>query len=248
MKKCSRCGAEHKDEINFCPNCGTNLNESEHTPSNDKNLIERFRDANIILKLIIIIIAVFVIVVASAWIMHIFFGMPFESFTEYDDTYHNSQFDSLDIDGDHALSFYEVESLAQDIPYDNLSDIFNYADKNDNNVLKGAEFDGYLNRIDKYYNELAKQQNAEKEKAAQQKSSPSSSKTPSLDYEGHEICPECGSDQITEFYNEEYGEMDWQCDDCGEIYRSDDYLYVDYWEQRGVDCVLPVLENKLAII
>lgn len=161
----------------------------------------------------------------------------------------NLNFDNLDIDDDGALSFYEVESLALDIPYDNLSDIFDAADKNDNSFLKGAEFDGYIYRIDKYYKELEKQQKAEEEKAAQEKSrsSPSSS-NPLFEDEGHEICPICGGDEFTEFYNPQYGEMVWQCDHCGEIFRSDDEFYIDYWEQQGIKCILPVLENNLAII
>lgn len=249
MKRCNRCGAENNDESNFCPNCGARLNEPKHAPHHDKNLIERFRDANIILKLIIIIIAVFVFLVVSAWIGHIFFGFPLESFTEWDATYRQSQFDSLDIDGDGALSFYEVESLASDIPYYNLSSIFDSADKNDNGVLKGAEFDGYHYRIDKYYKELEKQQKAEEEKAAQEKSSSfSSSSNPLFEDEGHEICPICGGDEFTEFYNPEYGEMDWQCDYCGEIFRSDDDFYIDYWEQQGIKSILPVLVNNLDII
>lgn len=92
MNRCNRCDAENNDESNFCSNCGASLNEPKHIYGHDKNLIERFMDANIILKLIIIIIAVFIFLVASAWIGHIFFGMPIESFTEGDATYHQSQF------------------------------------------------------------------------------------------------------------------------------------------------------------
>lgn len=249
MKRCSRCGAENKDESNFCPNCGARLNDSKPAHIRDKNFIERFMGANTILKLIIIIIAVFVFLVASAWIGHIFFGMPLESYTEGDATYRQSQFDSLDIDGDGALSFYEVESLASDIPYGDLSDIFDATDKNDNGVLKGAEFDGYIHRIDKYYKDLEKQQKSKSENSAQQKSSSSSSSShPSFQDEEHEICPICGGDQFSEFYNAQYGEMNWKCDYCGEIFRSDDEFYYDYWESNGIKCILPVLENNLAII
>ena len=226
MKWCSRCGAQNNDESNFCSSCGARLNETKLTHSHDKNLIGRFMGANIILKLIIIIIAVFVFLVACGWIGHIFFGMPLESYTEGDATYQQSQFDNLDTDGDGALSFNEVRILASDIPYGNLSNIFDSADKNDNNVLKGAEFDGYLYHIDKYHKDFKKQQKAEEEKAAQQKSSSSSSRSnPIFEDEGHEICPICGGDEFTEFYNPLYGEMNWECDDCGEIFHSDDEFY-----------------------
>lgn len=246
---CNRCGAENKDKSNFCSNCGAILNNPKPTHSYDKKLIERFMDANIILKLIIIIVAVFVFFVASAWIGHIFFGMPLEFYTEGDATYHLSQFNKLDLDGDGNLTFYEVKGLASDISQDNLSGIFDAADKNNNGVLKGSEFDGYLQFIDKYYKELGKQQKAERKNSAQQKSSSSSSSSnPSFQDEGHEICPVCGGNQFTEFYNSQYGEMNWQCDYCGEIFRSDDEFYIDYWESNGIKCILPALENNLDII
>ena len=237
MKRCNRCGELNKDESNFCTNCGAGLNGP--TTSHDKNILKRFKNANIVLKLIIIIVAVFIFLVAFSWIGHIFFGMPLESYTEGDATYRSSQFDSLDIDCDGALSFYEVENLASDIPYDNLSDIFDAADKNDNGVLKGAEFDGYLYRIDKYYKELEKQKKTEQEKT-------SSSSNPLFEDIGHEICPVCGGDEFTEFYNPQYGEMNWQCDYCGEIYRSDDEFYIDYWKQQGITSVLSAAQNNLA--
>ena len=239
MKRCSRCGARNNDESNFCTSCGANLNRTKN-----KNLLERFKDANIIIKVIIIIIAVFVFLVAIAWIGHLLFGMPLESFTEGDATYSQSQFDSLDTDNDGALSFYEVENLASDIPYDNLTYIFDEADKNDNGFLRGAEFDGYLYRIDKYYKDLEKQKKAEAQRASQQKSS---SSNPLFEDIGHEICPVCGGDEFTEFYNPEYGEMNWQCDYCGEIYRSDDEFYIDYWQSNGIKSILPAVKNNLAI-
>lgn len=246
MKKCSRCGAENRDEGNFCTNCGAGLNMPKPAHSHDKNLIERFKNANIIVKLIIIIVAVYLFLLASAWAGHIFFGMPLESYTEWDSTYRQSQFDSLDINGDGALSFYEVDGLAPGIAYDDLQDIFDSADKNDNGLLKGSEFDGYLHRIEK---NLEKQQKSERQNSAQQKSSSSSSSSnPSFQDEGHEICPVCGGDQFSEFYNSQYGEMNWKCDYCGEIYRSDDEFYINYWESNGIKSILPALGNNLAVI
>lgn len=237
MKRCNRCGAENNEESNFCSNCGASLNEPTPIHSHDKNLIERVMDANIILKLIIIIIAVFVFLVASAWIGHIFFGMPIESFTEGDATYRQSQFDNLDIDNDGVLSFYEVDSLASDIPYDNLSCIFDAADKNNNGVLKGAEFDGYIYHINKYYKELEKQQKAAQEKS----SSSSSSSSNSGPVEYTEACPECGSDEIFE-YEGPYGYTVYQCSSCGyESYDDNDFIF------KVNKSILPIFKRNLVL-
>ena len=244
MKRCSHCGAENKNESNFCPNCGGELNDSEPAMSHDKNLIKRFMNTNIIFKLIITIIAVFVFLVASAWIGHIFFGMPIESYTEGEPTYRQSQFDSLDIDGDGALSFNEVESLASDIPYYNLSDIFDAADKNDNGVLKGAEFDGYLYRIDKYYKELEKQQKAKEENSAQQKSSSSSSSSGKSKSTYIDACPECGSQDII-IYADSNGNLIYQCSSCDFESYDDDYFAV---EASSLKCISPALIGNMDIM
>ena len=84
---------------------------------------------NILLKLVIIIIAVFAFLLAYAWIGYIFFGMSLESYSEGDATYRQSQFDNLDSNGNSAINFYDVESSASYIPYDNISDIFDATDK-----------------------------------------------------------------------------------------------------------------------
>lgn len=237
MKKCNRCGSENKDESNFCQNCGARLNNPETGFSSNKNLMERFRDANILIKLMIIIVGLFVLMVVSSWIGHIFFGIPLEPYTEGDSTSHLSEFDSLDIDGDGALSFYEVESLASDIPYDDLSDIFDGADKNDNGVLMGAEFDGYLFHVDKYYKELEKQQKAEQEKRSSSSSSSSSSK--SVNY--IDACPECGSEDIIEYVGP-YGYTVYQCSACDyESYYEDDFVV------EVSNSILPILESNLSL-
>lgn len=208
MKRCSRCGAEIDDDSNFCPDCGARIIDSKTTHIRDKNLIKRFNDTSIFPKLIIIIIAVFVFLVASAWIGHIFFGMPLESYTEGDSTYRQSQFDSLDIDGDEALSFSEVESLALFCSYDDRLDLFDAADKNDNGLLKGSEFDGYLYQIDKERKNLENQKNDDS-----REKSKSSSSLPTVKLGK---CPSCGSD-ASNMYDEydEFNRPYYQCTVCG---------------------------------
>ena len=38
------------------------------------------------------------------------------------------------------------------------------------------------------------------------------------------------------------------CPNCGEVFRSDDEFYTDYWESNGINCILPAMENNLVII
>lgn len=227
MKRCKRCGAVNSDANNFCTDCGARLNSHKPAYSQDGNFVERFKNSSILFKLVVVIVAVYLFFFAVGIMGHVFFGMPLGFNTEWDTTDHQSEFDSLDIDGDGALSFYEAGALASNIPYDNLSDIFDYADKNDNGILKGGEFDSYLFRMDSYYKSLEKQQKA-KEKASEHKTtSSSSSSTHSYQDDEDEICPICGGDEFSEFYNAQYGEMNWKCDYCGEIFRSDDEFYAD---------------------
>ena len=245
MKRCRRCGGENENEDNFCRSCGARLDASKAGPTSDKNLIERFRDSSIFFKIIVAIVAIFMLLVVSAWASHILFGTPLESFTDGDPTYRQSEFDSLDIDGDGALSFYEIQDYASGITYGNHQDIFDSADKNGDGLLKGAEFDGYIYRLENYYKDLEKQKKAEEEKAKEKKTSSSSSGyNPYFEDEGHESCPICGGDEFSEIYSPEYGDMVWQCDYCGEILDDDD-LYENWWESQGIKFMLPSLERNL---
>ena len=243
MRRCSRCGAEIKIEGNFCQNCGARLDRPRHVSHSNDNLIDRFGNANIIIKIIIVLIALFLLLLIFSYAANLFFGFPLEPYTEGEATYRSSEFDRLDVDGDGALSFYEVEGFAPDISHDGLLDLFDSADKNDNSLLKGSEFDGFVHRVENYHKDL------EKQKTSKEKRTSSSSRSnPYFEDEGHETCPICGSDQISEFYNEQYGEMNWMCDDCGEIMRSEDDMYINYWEEQGITCILPCLSNNPAVI
>lgn len=236
---CNNCGAEVKDGSNFCPNCGAGLNAPKTINNSNKNFIERFRDANIIIKLIIIIFAVFIFLLLLSWVGHIFFGFPLESYTEGDATYRPSEFDQVDIDGDGAISFYEIEDLSSDIAYNDLLDMFNGADKNNNGVLKGAEFDGFVHRLEKYYKDIEKQQKDTQEKEDSSSSSSSISKSPKY----IDACPECGSRDIIE-YTDSYGYIRYQCSQCDYwSYDDDDFVI----EASSIKCILPVLESNLAV-
>ena len=111
MKKCNRCGAENKDESNFCHSCGAVLNCSKPPHNSKKSFTERFRDSNVVIKIIIVLFIFTIIMVVIGCANYMIFGDPAIP-TEEDTTSHLSEFNSLDVDGDGALSFYEVEGLA----------------------------------------------------------------------------------------------------------------------------------------
>ena len=236
MKRCRRCGAENKDENNYCHSCGVRLDSPKPVHVKNKNLIDRLADSSIFLKIIIVVIAVFVFLTLSAWAAHLFFGMPLESYTDGEATSYPSEFNSLDVDGDGGISYYEVQGFAHEFADRNRFDVFDAADKNGDGLLKGAEFDGYIYHLDKYYKDLEKEQKASDEKAKQQKTSSSSKSNPLFEDEGHESCPVCGSEDLSEVPN------GWYCNDCGE-YLDDDDLYENWWQSQGIKCILPALES-----
>lgn len=233
MKRCKHCGALNTDESSFCHECGAGLVNTNYNYGPVGDLIDRFSNLNIILRVIIVIQLVFIFLLVLGLSGNIFFGMPLEPFTEGDATYRQSQFDNLDDNGDGALTFDEAAEMTPDIPYNKLRILFNRADKNDNGLLIGSEFDGYVHRIEGYHNDLENQKNSQKQTDSSPSSSSNSKSGQSYQDEGHESCPICGSEHLTEFYNPGYGEMDLQCDDCGEIIRSEDDLYINYWEKHG---------------
>ena len=218
MKRCSRCGEENKDENRFCHNCGAKLDSFKPEIAKNDNIIDRFRNAHILIRIIIIIILVFVLMVAMAWAAHLLFGIPLEYNTEADPTDFPDDFNNLDSDGDGALSLYEVSVLAPDISSEKLQKIFDSADKSDDGLLKGAEFDGYINGINRHY------KNLEKQKTASGENDDSSSKgtgSKSLNYV--EACPECGSEEIILYPSSD--EILYQCSECGyESYDSDEFV------------------------
>lgn len=246
MKRCKICGALNMDESRFCYDCGAELTRSKYNYGRFADLIDRFNNLNILLRILIILHLIFVFLMVMGLVANLFFGMPLEPFTEGDDTYRPSEFSDLDDDGDGALTFSEVSDLTPDIPYDKLRILFDKADKNDNGLLIGSEFDGYIHRIEGYYNDLENQKNTQKQTESSSPTSSNSKSGQSNQDEGHETCPICGSDQLSEFYNPVYGEMNWKCDDCGEIIRDEDDPYINYWEKHNIKSILPKLKSNLA--
>ena len=209
MKKCNRCGAENKDESNFCHSCGAVLNCSKPTHNSKKSFTERFKDSNVVIKIIIVLFIFTIIMVVIGCANYMIFGDPAIP-TEEDTTSHLSEFNSLDVDGDGALSFYEVEGLAPGISHDDLSFIFDDVDNNHNGLLRGGEFDGFLSSIDWHYKLLEKHQKTENEKTT------SSSSTNSIPTVESGRCPECGSDDGNMYeYYDEFGRPYYECTVCG---------------------------------
>lgn len=221
MKKCNRCGVENKDESNFCQNCGTSLNGSKPDYISNKKFTERFMNSNIFIRIIVIIflfIIISFIIVGASYMGFADSSLP----TEEDATSHLYEFNRLDIDGDGALSYYEVKDLTPDIAHDDLSFIFNDVDNNKNGVLKGGEFDGYLSSIERHYKNLEEQQKAENEKT----SSSSSSSSYSIPAVKSGRCPVCGSDD--DYMHEYYDEFDhpyYRCTVCDYITYDEGEFY-----------------------
>ena len=221
MKKCIRCGAENKDENNFCSNCGADLNVSKHSFTKNENIIDRFRNANILVKLIMIISVIFVILLISGMAAFMFFGVPLDPFTEEVETCHLEEFKAIDGDDNGALSFDEAAYYAPSIDYDVILDIFDHADRNNNSLLIGGEFDFYVDKINEHYNDLEKQKQTEK--TAVKKSSSSSSSVPTVK---SGKCPSCGSpdDYIYDYYDE-FGRPYYQCTVCDYKIYDEEELY-----------------------
>ena len=143
---------------------------------------------------------------------HIFFGVPLDSYSEEADVRHLEDFNAIDMDCDGALTFDEADGYAPDIGEDELSEIFDEADKNHNGYLKGGEFDNYVSKIERHYKDLEKQKKAD-EQAAKKKSSSNLVPTVKLGK-----CPSCGSDASYMYdYYDEFGRPYYQCSVC------------DYW-------------------
>lgn len=222
MGYCIYCGAENKDENKFCHNCGARLTQSKPSHSSDKNLIERFKHQNIIIRITIILLAIYMVSFVATYSSHIFFGVPLESYYETIETNHLSEFNTLDLNGDGSINFSEVSDLTSDIAYNDLSDIFDTADKNGNGLLIGGEFDSFIYNLEKYYKDLEKQQKAENEKTKQNnENSHSSSSIPAVK---SGKCPACGSDDSYMYeYYDEFGRPYYRCTVC-------DYMTYDEGE------------------
>jgi len=107
MKKCKRCGSENKNQSNFCHNCGYDLN--------NENFTSRFKKANPVIKIIIILIAAFLFLAVFTG-SYIFMGFPMDDLTQDNATYSTSEFDNLDVNRDGVLIFQKLRLYLQTFP------------------------------------------------------------------------------------------------------------------------------------
>lgn len=62
-------------------------------------------------------------------------------------TNHPEEFELEDLNGDGALSFDETYRHLAYTPHDPALEMFNQADSNNNSVLRGAEYDEWINLV-----------------------------------------------------------------------------------------------------
>ena len=214
---------ENNDADNFCRNCGAPLNSSQMTIHKNMNIFERFRNANILIKLMAIVVVVFIILYIAGATSYIFLGTPLDSYSEEAECKNLVDFNAIDMDSDGALTFDEADGYAPEVASDDLTDIFDEADSNHNGLLKGGEFDWNVHKIKEYNKDLKKQKNDD------EKSSSSSNSIPTV-HLGK--CPSCGSDAEYMYdYYDEFGRPYYQCSVC-------DYWTYEEGEFYGINYII----------
>lgn len=224
MKKCKSCGAENRKESNYCHNCGAILNTStfNKTNKNSKAKSKKPHKLNII-RILIIIFFIYVLVYGI-----VYTELNRAHYTEDEPTNQQELFDEFDSNNDGAISLSEIAFIIDNIPYDHLSQMFDVNDKNDNGVLKGAEFDDMIASIKGYYRsaEMKKkimEGNEKKEETTTSSSSSSSSSSHKSQYV--DGCPECGYNEMYS-YQDSDGRTIYQCSVC------------DYWSYYEWDFLI----------
>lgn len=107
------------------------------------------------------------------------------------------------------MTYDEADGYAPEVDSYTLKDIFDEADRNHNGLLKGCEFDLYVNKIKDHNSKM------EKQKKADEKNSSPSTSLPTVNLGK---CPSCGSDAENMYeYTDEFGRPYYQCTVC------------DYW-------------------
>lgn len=202
MKKCRRCGEKNPDKNRFCQNCGDSLSASVIGSKK---------------RIIVIAVVIFAVLWFIAMTPHIFFGEPFDSFSEESQTRNLVDFNAIDMDCDGALTFEEADGYAPEIDQYTLSDIFDKADRNHNGLLRGGEFDLYINKIKDYSKQL------EKQKKSNEKNISSSSSIPTVKLGK---CPSCGSGAENMYeYTDEFGCPYYQCTVCDYLTYEEGEFY-----------------------
>lgn len=259
MVKCSKCGSENKSESKFCHNCGAKLLSNDpynldgksreygsttgksngsasayydhsanagSSSSNSNGLLENFRSMSNFKKIITACCAVFIVLfILSLGAQALGFNM--ESYTENQTAMHD--YASLDLDDDGALCLEELEVEYSNVSSSKLSSIFQKADKNNNGLIKGAEYDMFRYLLNEHFKELEKKSKEKTSSSSSSSSSGSSSyKSPfalsdSSD-DGAETCPFCGSEAVYESGNS------YRCAECGRTISNPDDLNLNYDE------------------
>ncbi len=128
-----------------------------------------------------------------------------------------------------------------------LRSIFKRCDKNDNNLIAGAEYDNVLYKIKDYFKSLEKKRKEAQAQSSSLSSSSSgyssssssssgysSSSSSSYDYsDNSESCPYCGSEAIYES-----GGV-YKCASCGATISNPDDLNLNY-DEGYMDLLAPV--------
>lgn len=209
------------------------------------DIINTFNEMDVVRKFIVGCCAVWIVLMVISLLGNLFLGIPLEPYTEDSPTEYKD-FALLDTNGDGGLSFDEVSSYDHNSNYtisqSDLYDMFSRSDKNDNGLLKGEEYDSYVNKVSDYLYKLeSRKRQAQREAQERAKSSSSSSSysnpfplrsDSSSDGDGAETCPYCGSEAIYESGGT------YKCGGCGRTIYNPDDLLLNY-EEGYYELTLP---------
>ena len=221
-----------------------------------EDMINGFNEMNIVGRIVVGCCAVFIVLMILSLVGHAVLGIPTDSFTE-DTSTRYKDFAQLDINGDGGLSFDEVKSYDHNSKYsisqNDLYEMFIDCDKNDNGLLKGAEYDHYVIKVKGFIDDLEnKEKRAQREAQERAKKSSSSSSSSnsnpfplrsdsSSDGDGAETCPYCGSEAIYES-----GGV-YRCGECGRTIYNPDDLNLNY-EEGYYELTLPSFYYSMNLV
>ena len=166
---CPKCGKIIDDKSKFCTYCGETIvpieskstnNHSTTTKTssinkNDKNKTKKdnfFTNLSTTRKCCY----VFIILLILFAIVYIPYVIKYNENREDVSSFHQDEFDALDIDGNGYLTFDEAKEYGNKTPESKLLEFFNKSDHNGNNLLKGDEFDKFRYSVKDYEESLIK--------------------------------------------------------------------------------------------